>query len=132
MKKQVEAWIKFADTDLLTVSEIIEIPELANVVAFHCQQAIEKYFKAFILGNEKPLAKIHNLLALYGTIKEITDFGLDEDLLSTISDIYLDSRYPGEIGLLDDGSMPTNEQVNRFYEFAKKIEKTIKEKLNSQ
>ena len=29
-----------------------------------------------------------------------------------------------------DGSMPTNEQVNLFYEFAKKVEKTIKEKLN--
>ncbi|MCL2026295.1 MAG: HEPN domain-containing protein [Leptospirales bacterium] len=62
MKKQVEAWIKFADTDLLTVSEIIERPELMNVAAFHCQQAIEKYFKAFILKNEKPLVKIHNLL----------------------------------------------------------------------
>ena len=101
MKKQVEAWIKFADTDLLTVSEIIKIPELTNVAAFHCQQAIEKYFKAFILKNEKPLAKIHNLLTLYGTIKEITDFGFDEDLLATINDIYLESRYPWEMGLLD-------------------------------
>jgi hypothetical protein len=40
--------------------------------------------------------KIHNLLALYGTIKEIIDFGFDEDLLSTVNDIYLESRYPGE------------------------------------
>jgi len=38
MKKQVEAWIKFAEKDLLTVSEIIKKPELTNVVAFHCHQ----------------------------------------------------------------------------------------------
>jgi HEPN domain-containing protein len=90
---------------------------------FHCKQAIEKYFKAFILENDKPLIKIHNLLVLYGIIKEIIDFWFDEDLLSTVNDIYLESRYPGEIGLLDDGSMPTVEQVNKFFVFAKKLRK---------
>jgi HEPN domain-containing protein len=42
MKKQVEAWINFAEKDLLTVYEVIERPELTNIAAFHCQQAIEK------------------------------------------------------------------------------------------
>jgi HEPN domain-containing protein len=60
MKKQVEAWIGFAEKDMLTISEIIENDNLTNIVTFHCQQAIEKYFKAFILENEKPLMKIHN------------------------------------------------------------------------
>ena len=57
MKKQVEAWIGFAEKDILTISEIIHNPNLTNIVAFHCQQAIEKYFKAFILENEKQLLK---------------------------------------------------------------------------
>jgi HEPN domain-containing protein len=126
MKKQVEAWIGFAEKDMLTVSEIIKNINLTNIVTFHCQQAIEKYFKAFILENEKPLMRIHNLLTLYGVIKDIIDLDLDEDLLSTINDIYLESRYPGEIGLLDDGSMPTFEQANQFFTFAKEIEKKIK------
>jgi HEPN domain-containing protein len=130
MKKQTKVWIEFAEKDLLTVSEIMANSELANVVVFHCQQAIEKYFKAFLLENDKPLIKIHNLLTLYGTIKEIIDFGLDEDILSTINDIYLESRYPGEIGLLDDGSMPTVEQAAQFFAFAKEIEVKIKNELN--
>ena len=129
MKKQVEVWIGFAEKDILTVSEIIENHDLTNIVAFHCQQAIEKYFKAFLLENEKPLMKIHNLLTLYGTIKEIIDFNLNEDLLSIMNDIYLESRYPGEIGLFEDGSMPTIEQANQFFSFAKEIEATIKNKL---
>jgi HEPN domain-containing protein len=131
MKKQVEAWIGFAEKDILTVSEIIQTPDLTNIVAFHCQQAIEKYFKAFILEKEKPLMKIHNLLTLYGVIKEIVDLELDEDLLSIINDIYLEARYPGEIGLLDDDSMPTIEQVNQFFYFAKEIGTKIKCELNN-
>ena len=130
MKKQAEAWIGFADKDILTVSEIIKNPKLTNIAAFHCQQAIEKYFKAFILEYEKPVMKIHNLLTLYGIIKEIIDFEFDEDLLSIINDIYLESRYPGETGLLDDGSMPTLEQVNQFFIFTKEIETKIKNELN--
>jgi HEPN domain-containing protein len=129
MKKQVEAWVKFAEKDMLTVAEIIENSNLTNIATFHCQQAVEKYFKAFILENDKPLMKIHNLLALYGIIKEIIDFGFDEDILATLNDIYLESRYPGEIGLLDDGSMPTVEQANKFFVFAKEVEARIKNEL---
>jgi HEPN domain-containing protein len=132
MKKQVEAWIDFAEKDLLTVSEIIGNQNLTNIVTFHCQQAVEKFFKAFILENGKPLMKIHNLLALYGTIKEIIDLEFNEDLLSTINDIYLESRYPGEVGLLDDGSMPTIEQANQFFIFAKEVETKIKQELNKK
>jgi len=47
-------------------------------------------------------------------IKEIIDFEFDEDLLSIINDIYLGSRYPGEIGLI----------------FTKEIETKIKNELN--
>ena len=130
MKKQVEAWVRFAEKDLLAVSEVIEKPALTNIAAFHCQQTIEKYFKAFILENEKPLAKTHNLLTLYGTIKESMDFGFDEDLLATLNDIYLEARYPGEIGLLDDGSMPTVEQANQFFSLAKEVETKIRERLH--
>ena len=49
MKKQVEDWLLLADKDLQAAGIIFndEYP-LTNIAAFHCQQAIEKYFKAFI------------------------------------------------------------------------------------
>ena len=130
MKKQAEGWIDFAEKDILTISEIINNHALTNVVAFHCQQAIEKYFKAYILDSKKLIIKYHNLLALYGIIKEIIDLDIDEDLLSIINDIYLESRYPGEIGLLDNNSMPTIEQANQFFNFTKEIQTKIEDKLN--
>jgi HEPN domain-containing protein len=50
MKKQAEDWIFFADKDLQAAEIIIndEHP-LTNIIAFHCQQAIEKYLKAYII-----------------------------------------------------------------------------------
>jgi HEPN domain-containing protein len=128
MKKQVEDWIKLADKDIMAASKIIENPDLANIVAFHCQQAIEKFFKAFIIENGRPLLKIHNLPKLYGTIKEIKNLDIDEDLLAVVNKVYLDDRYPGELGLLPDG-LPTDEEVHEFLDYAKGIEGKIKKAL---
>ena len=37
-----------------------------------------------------------------------------------INDLYIDSRYPGDLGLLPYGK-PTLEDVKEFYDFAKEI-----------
>jgi HEPN domain-containing protein len=129
MKKLVNSWIISAEKDIKTASVIIKEEQLTNIVAFHCQQAIEKYFKAYILEHDRPLLKIHDLLKLYGTIKEIKDFEIDEDLLSIINETYIEDRYPGELGLLP-GGMPSEEQANDFLEFARHIEEKIKNELN--
>jgi HEPN domain-containing protein len=128
MKKLVNDWIILAEKDIKTASLIINEEYLTNIVAFHCQQAIEKYFKAYILEHDKPLLKIHDLPKLYGIIKQIKNLEIDEDLLSIINETYVEDRYPGELGLLSDG-MPSDEQANNFLEFAKHIEEKIKKEL---
>jgi HEPN domain-containing protein len=55
MKKLVNDWITLAEKDIKAATIIIDDSDLTNVVAFHCQQAIEKYFKALILEYDKPL-----------------------------------------------------------------------------
>ncbi|MDR2592928.1 MAG: HEPN domain-containing protein [Chitinispirillales bacterium] len=129
MKKQINAWVRFAQRDLSAVYEIIEKPDLTGVAAFLCQQAIEKFFKALILNYEKPIARTHNLLTLYGTIKEVTNLELNEDFLVLINDIYLESRYPCDTRLSDDWLMPTVEQVKDFFSFANMVEKKVMEAL---
>ena len=131
MKKLVNDWMILAEKDVKAASVIINEEHLTNIVAFHCQQAIEKYFKAYILEYDKPLLKIHDLPKLYGMIKEVKDLEIDEDLLSVINETYIEDRYPGELGLLPDG-MPSNEQVHDFLEFTKSIEEKIKNELNKK
>ena len=131
MKKQVEDWLLLANKDL-QAAEIISNDEypLTNIASFHCQQAIEKYFKAFIIEKNIPLIKTHDLIKLNGMINEIKDLGIDEKKLMVINEVYMDSRYPGDLGLMPDG-LPTNEQVNEFIEFANVIKTIINNELKS-
>ena len=48
MKPVTQEWLNRAKDDLDVVTEIIEIAHLTNIAAFHCQQAIEKSFKAIL------------------------------------------------------------------------------------
>jgi len=125
MKKQVEDWILLADKDLYAAEILLknEYP-LTNIVAFHAQQAIEKYLKAFLIENDVPLIKTHDLIKLNEMINEINNIGIDESNLIMINEVYIEARYPGELGLMPD-SIPTNEDAKEFLDNAKKIKSTI-------
>ena len=127
MKKPVDDWMTFADIDL-TAAEVLSDHSLTNVVAFHCQQAIEKYLKAFIIENDVPLQKIHDLIRLNEMVKEVRDLGIDEEKLAVINEVYFDSRYPGEFGLMPDALL-SHEQAKEFIEFAKKVKTIIRAAL---
>ena len=61
MKKQVEDWILLANQDLYAAEIIIEDEcPLTNIVAFHCQQVIEKYLKAYLI--EKDISPIKTIV----------------------------------------------------------------------
>jgi len=42
-----------------------------------------------------------------------------------IRDMYIESRYPSDVGLLADGSIPTLEDAKTFLEFAQSIAKIV-------
>jgi len=132
MKKQVEDWILLADKDLYAAEIIFKNDyPLTNIVAFHCQQTIEKYFKAFLIEKDVPLMKTHDLIRLNGMIKEIADLGIDENKLIIINEVYMESRYPGELGLMPDG-IPTYEQVKKFIVYAKEVKAIINDELKKE
>jgi HEPN domain-containing protein len=60
--------------------------------------------------------------------KEIKNLGIDEEKLTIINEAYIESRYPGELGLLPNG-IPTDEQAKVFIEYAKEIKTIINNEL---
>ena len=129
MKKLARDWVFFADRDLQT-AEIITKDEypLTNIVTFHCQQAIEKYLKAYLADNAVPIIKTHDLIKLNNMIKEIKDMGIDEKKLIIINEVYAETRYPGDLGLLPDG-LPSDKQALEFVEYAREIRDIISREL---
>jgi HEPN domain-containing protein len=112
-------WLKSAKDDLDTIVEILDNESLTHIVAFHSQQCVEKSFKAVIEEYELAAQRIHNLVTLRGIISYVHDFDFDEDKLALLNKLYIDSRYPGDLGLLPEGK-PSSEDARSFYEFADK------------
>ena len=64
-------------------------------------------------------------------IKEIKDLKINEMKLMPINEVYIEARYPGELGLIPDG-LPTSEQAIEFIDFAKEIKRIIMNELNCE
>jgi len=58
IKGKTSGWVFFAKKDVIAASTLIGNAELTGEVALHCQQAIEKYFKAYLTENDKQVRKI--------------------------------------------------------------------------
>jgi len=127
MKNKTSGWVFFANQDMVATKALIEYvestgAEITGEIAFLCQQAIEKFFKGYLVEHGKEPLKIHDLLKLYLEVKGIHDWNLDEGLLEKISVIYTETRYPRNICMTPDGRLPTMEEARIYWEFAKKVE----------
>ncbi len=84
--------------------------------------------KAILEENEKYIPKVHKLLTLYNLVSlDLND--LDEDILSSLDRLYIESRYPGDMGLLPNGK-PSIEDSIVFYNFAKNVYNKVCKILN--
>ncbi len=123
MRNFTKEWLKAANDDLLIIEQIITIKDLTHMVAFHAQQAIEKTLKALIEEYEIDIPKIHKLVKLNKILEDKIDIK-NKILLARLDELYIDSRYPGEMGLLPNGK-PTLEDAKEFYEFAVNISNMV-------
>lgn len=129
MKKQAEKWLEYAALDLRSAEKLLEDKTLTQISAFHIHQTIEKSFKAIIEYFDKRIPKIHDLEKLLEIVNEngIT-FKTDTTPILKINNIYIEARYPGDQGLLPNGT-PTVEFVEDIFEFAVKIFNEVKNTL---
>jgi len=122
-------WLKASALDLENIKYIIKAEHLTSVVAFHSHQAIEKAFKALLEYQNKKVPKQHDLLKLKSLINDILNIE-DDDILDSLNTLYIDSRYPGDMGLLPYGQ-PTIEDAKEFYTLVLKIFKDVENLLNT-
>jgi len=129
MKKLAEEWLAHADKDLKTIIKIIDEEYLSNVTAFHSHQCIEKCFKALILLKTDKVSKIHNLLKLYGTVRNFFSLDVDIVLLEEVNETYIDTRYPADLGLTPEGDLSLK-KAQQFYHLARNLFSQTKSIVN--
>jgi HEPN domain-containing protein len=126
MKANTADWLRSAQADLDTINAILTKPHLTPIVAFHVQQCVEKCLKALLEESDIEVRKTHNLLTLITALDPRLQLDLDEDMLSLLNKLYIDSRYPGNFGLLPSG-VPSLEDAEQFAAFAVEVmQRTLK------
>ncbi len=68
----IHQWLSKANEDLLVVHQLINADSVAlGVIGFHCQQAAEKFLKAFLIYHDIEPPRTHNLEFLLELSAEI-------------------------------------------------------------
>jgi len=130
MKAITREWLNAANDDLIAMEVMRGREEITNMVAFHAQQAIEKSFKAMVeefnLGN----IKTHHLESLYAKILPIIS-GFNETILAELDTVYIEARYPGDLGLMPHGK-PSIEEAAMYNQEALRIKEQIEAFLTNR
>ena len=57
-----EEWLEYAKADIESAKILLAETENYHIVAFHCQQSVEKIFKRFLLIKTGEFPYIHELV----------------------------------------------------------------------
>lgn len=123
MKPAVSRWLELAEIDLKAARVLLKEGDLTGVVCFHAQQSVEKSLKALIESKGLNPPKSHDLILLNNRVDDLVQ--LNEDTLSKLNQVYIDTRYPASVGLLPDG-LPDLEDAKAFYDYAREVYNQIK------
>jgi HEPN domain-containing protein len=97
IRRLVAGWLDKAELDFKTVTRLAGEDEFRDVVAFHAQQAVEKYLKALLTFHQIESPKTHiinRLLILLQPVEPALAVALDE--ANWLSPFGAELRYPGD------------------------------------
>ena len=121
MKDISKDWLIAASDDLEVVRRLIEDDDLTHMAAFHAQQCVEKCLKAIIEEKDLATIRIHSLRRLFGICKDYITFSDNElDIVIQLDSLYIEARYPGDLGLLPNGK-PSYLEAELFMNFAQEV-----------
>lgn len=96
-KNLLRQWLRKADGDLRVAERLVDAPEDYDAVAFHCQQAVEKYLKARLAATGQDPPRTHDLLRLLLLLETEETFMPSEiDMAKLLTPFGVAIRYPSE------------------------------------
>jgi HEPN domain-containing protein len=118
-------WLEKASRDIKSAKVLKENDCGNDVVAFHCQQAVEKSLKGYLLKQTMQVAEGHSLIYL---CKEASAYNLSfkkhiKDC-AFVNQYYIETRYPADMPLI-----VSDDEVNECISIAEKIYKMVTENI---
>jgi HEPN domain-containing protein len=131
MREITGEWLAAASLDLETITAIIDNDNLSGIVAFHAQQAMEKTLKAVLEETRVEFPKVHKLQTLFALLPEKFRQDYDLVLIKTLDGLYIEARYPGELGLLPNGK-PSLDDAKKFFAYAQEFHARMTQSLKNE
>lgn len=118
-------WFKMGDKDLKSSKILFDHDADYGIICFHCQQAIEKYLKGYLISQTGILQSGHNLFKL---CKKAMSFeksfeGFLKDM-TFVNLFYIETRYPA-----DEALIVSKEEVEECLQICDRVIKFILELL---
>jgi HEPN domain-containing protein len=97
MKSLTKEWVGKAEADYAVVQKLRKArPPFHDIVCFHCQQAAEKYLKAYLQEQGLPVPRIHDLVdLLLLLVPSDSKLKVLRRAARSLSQFAVDIRYPG-------------------------------------
>jgi HEPN domain-containing protein len=124
----VRQWLAKADEDLNAAKALLSLgTSFFSTIGFHCQQAAEKYFKAFLTWQQIEFPKTHDLGLLLGLIST-ADPSLAEFLneVAILNPYGVEIRYPGDVPEIN------SDEAAEAVELAEKVREAIQGALETK
>ena len=92
-------WLRKGNNDLLSARILLYHDKpVTDTACFHCQQAVEKILKAYLILNSIRFEKNHNLAYLLDICEKISDkFSEIREKTEALTPFAVEIRYPGDI-----------------------------------
>lgn len=96
--QKVRQWMDYADEDLRLAEHALEIESgcPCRLIAYHAQQCVEKYLKAFLVYHREDFPYTHNISALLELCEKHADWADSIEQAETLTPYAVTARYPGE------------------------------------
>ena len=119
IKEYVRVWLSKAQSDMKNAQMIMSANDTSpplDTVCFHCQQASEKYLKAYLIYHNRTFPFSHNLADIVNECMQV-----DQDFASIQRKAEMLTPYAVEIRYPDDFYMPTKQEAEESLAIATEI-----------
>jgi len=114
---EIKEWIEKADHDLGSAKIIyIYMPDYFDTIAFHCQQAVEKYLKAVLVFKKIEFKRSHDLIYLLEILSryiEIEEMKFRNAFI--LNNFSIQIRYPNKIIKLSKEELENAIQISEEF-----------------
>jgi len=115
--ENINDWIEKADHDLGAAKIIyLHLPDYFDTIAFHCQQAVEKYLKALLVFYDIDFLRSHDLIYLLELLSRKVD--VDDSKFKkafTLNSFGVQIRYPNKIINLTKSEIESAIQISEEF-----------------